>query len=712
MKITYTNLLARKILLAFLLVTIAISVVALFVRNNINNKLARISKLAGNVENSRPRPEQILLLLHQAEDDFQSSLLNADSKRSADYKTNLSLAFKQIDTLLRSTADTVNLTSTERNKIKFSYHEKLKLSERLYELKHGFDSLLTVYADFNKESTEDAGSTVTPIFTTKKSSKNSSDTVQKNTPAQKKGLLKRIKEAIVNKDYGSKSVKEINHNNNTHTVDQSTQKILARDRNAYARKLQLLQQRNEKLLGIQRELIALNTRITGQLELIINEVKEIDYKLADQFRLMALQNYQQTNELLNTLYLVALALVLIFAVLLIIFINRLNKSEVLLRNENQRAVNIAQQKMDLLLHMSHEIRNPLTAIKGFLYIFSKSPLSERQGEMLDSIRLSSDMLLRTLNDTLDAAKMENSEFKINSDPFSPDFTLRNVIESMEFSAQKKGLEMAYTFNGNADTIVLGDGFRLEQVMVNLLSNAIKYTEKGIVTINAKLDADNKLHVDVSDTGMGISQEQQVNLFSKYYQTSSSKGKIGTGLGLYICKNLVELQSGKISVKSTQGAGTTFSFFIPYKKSSERNTTNERFDDSASLLNGVSILAVDDNELSLLFLKTMTAKWNVRFFQASNGQDALDIIAKNRIAIVLTDIQMPGMDGNDLLTAIQKLDGHAGKVPVIVIGGASNAMGNKKLLKKGFTGVISKPFKETELLEQLLNAINSVMPIAV
>ena len=476
--------------------------------------------------------------------------------------------------------------------------------------------------------------------------------------------------------------------------------------------MQLLQQRNEKLLGIQRELIALNTRITGQLELIINEVKEIDYNLADQFRLMALQNYQQTNELLNTLYLVSLALVLIFAVLLIIFINRLNKSEVLLRNENERAVNIAQQKMDLLLHMSHEIRNPLTAIKGFLYIFSKSPLSERQEEMLDSIRLSSDMLLRTLNDTLDAAKMENSEFKINSDPFSPDFTLRNVIESMEFSARKKGLEIAYTFDGDADTIVLGDGFRLEQVMVNLLSNAIKYTEKGTVTINAKLDADYKLHIDVSDTGMGISQEQQASLFSKYYQTSSSKGKIGTGLGLYICKNLVELQSGKISVKSTAGAGTTFSFSIPYKKSSERNINSERVDEPASLLNGINILAVDDNELSLLFLKTMTTKWNVRFFQASNGQDALDIIAKNKITVVLTDIQMPGMDGNDLLTAIQKLDGSAGKTPVVVIGGASNTAGNKKLLKKGFTGVISKPFKEDELLEQLLNALNSTIPVAV
>jgi len=706
MKITYTNLLARKILLAFLLFTILISVVALFVRNNINNKLATVSKLAGNVENSRPRPEQILLLLHQAEDDFQASLLNADSKRSADYKTNLSLAFKQIDTLLRGTADTINLTLAERNKIKFSYREKLKLSERLYELKHGFDSLLTVYADFDKQSAEDNSNLASPVLTTKKNSKNTTDTVQKTTPAQKKGLLKRIKEAIVNKDYGSKSVKEINHNNNTHTIDQATQQILTRDRNVYARKLQRLQQRNERLLIIQRELIALNTRITGQLELIINEVKEIDYQLADQFKLMAIQNYKQTNELLNTLYLIALLLVLTFAVLLILFISRLNKSEISLRNENERSINIAQQKMDLLLHMSHEVRNPLTAIKGFLYIFSKSPLSERQEEMLDSIRISSDMLLRTLNDTLDAAKMENSEFKINSDPFSPDFTLRSVIESMEFSAQKKGLTMAYNFKGDADKIVLGDGFRLEQVMVNLLSNAIKYTDKGTVTVNARLDTDNKLYVDVSDTGMGISPEQQTSLFSKYYQTSSSKGKIGTGLGLYICKSLVELQAGKINVKSAAGAGTTFSFFIPYKNSGERNAGSEKVDDPASLLNGISILAVDDNELSLLFLKTMIAKLNIKFFQASNGRDALDQLAKNKIDIVLTDIQMPGMDGNDLLAAIQKLNRPNGSIPVIAIGGTVGQAENKKLLKKGFSGIVNKPFAEMELVEQLLMVLNN------
>src|ERR1700744_1640618 len=137
MNTTYTNLLARKILLSFLLFTVIIVIAALFVRNNINNKLAGISKLASKVETDQPRPEQVLLLLHQAEDDFQSSLLNADTNKSNDYKNKLQLAFMQIDTLLHRTADTASLTTEQRAKIKSAFQEKLKLSVKLYELKHG-----------------------------------------------------------------------------------------------------------------------------------------------------------------------------------------------------------------------------------------------------------------------------------------------------------------------------------------------------------------------------------------------------------------------------------------------------------------------------------------------------------------------------------------------------------------------------------------------
>ncbi|MGZ3749975.1 MAG: hybrid sensor histidine kinase/response regulator [Mucilaginibacter sp.] len=704
MKVTYTRVLARKVLLAFLSFIIILSITALFVRDSITKKLESISKLANGVETDRSRPEQALLLLHESEDDFQESLINANSKKSIDYKLKLSKAFDKIDTLLKEKADTTQLTDIQRNKIKLWHQKKLNLSDKLSVLRHNFDSLLTVYAGFNTNADENQRPLNTKLRTNTKYLKNSSDTIRKG--GQKRGLIKRLKDAFTNKDGGSAGVIEITHNKNSKENDLTAQKIVTANKIAYDKKLQQLQQQNVSLLNTQRELIILNTHISNEIEQIINDVKDINNNISNEFKGVALKDYQDSTALLNKFYLVALFLVLAFATLLIVFIVQLNESEVLLRTENERSVNIAQQKMDLLLHMSHEVRNPLTAINGLLYILSKSNLSQRQVEMLDSIKLSSEMLLRTLNDTLDAAKMENSEFKINHDPFSPDFTLRTVVESMEFSAAKKELTLGYNFKGDKDVILLGDSFRLEQIMVNLLSNAIKYTNKGGVTINAEIvGPENKLQIDIVDTGMGISPEQQVSLFSKYYQTSSSKGKVGTGLGLFICKKLVELQNGKITVKSKLEVGTTFSFFIPYQKTSNKVADKQTIEDPISVLNNITILAVDDNELNLMFLKKIMDKWNVKFLQASNGKEAIDIISKNMVTVVLTDLQMPVMDGKKLIASIRKLEPPKNRIPAIVISGAES-VDEEKLVKLGFAGMIRKPFVETELVKELVKILSN------
>lgn len=566
MKVTYTKTLARKVILTFLAFVIILAVAAIFVRSSITKKLEDISKLASSVEH-RLKPEQALLLLHQAEDDFQESLLDINGPKSNDYKVKLTLAFNKIDTLLKTNTDTTQLTAAQGDQVRVWYKKKLELSDRLFNLKHNFDSLLTVYAAFTSQGDSKILTETSTNFNTRKKKVNSkTDTVRKEVSREKKGLFGRLKDAIANKNGAASGIVEINHNNNTNIADQTTQKIIVKDRVDNAKKLKQLQQHNVKMLGMQRELISLNTHISNELERIVNDLKELNYKMADELKGMAFKNYQETTSLLNKFYLAALFLVLLFAALLIIFIIQLNKSELQLLKENDRSVNIARQKMELLTHMTHEIRNPLTAIKGFIYVFGKTELTQRQTDMLQSIKGSSEMLLRTLNDTLDAAKMENSELKIESDPFSPYASVKEVIESMSYSATKKKLELNYNFRGEQEAILLGDGFRLKQVMVNLLSNAIKYTNEGQITVNAELlNEDTRLQIDIIDTGMGISTDQQANLFSQYYQTSSSKGQVGTGLGLFICKQLVEMQKGKISVKSEVGVGTTFSFFIPYSK---------------------------------------------------------------------------------------------------------------------------------------------------
>ncbi|MBB6499276.1 ATP-binding protein [Pedobacter cryoconitis] len=707
LKPTYTKFLSRKIILAFLAVVVVLAIAALFVRYSITHKLENLSNFAYNIEHDQTKPQRALLLLHQAEDDFQESLLSPDSSKSNAYKLKLSQAFNEIDTLLKENTDTSSLSDLQRNKVRYWYHKKLKLSENLYTLKHNFDSLLTAYNNFNLAGNKNVPAISTVVHAKKNVARVATDTIRKDVVVKKKGLFTRLKDAISSDGTSRSGVIEINHNRTSKTIDSITRNIASKDKQAYAKGIQQLQERNEKLLTTQKELITLNVRINNEMERIINGVKEINYSIVAEFKEMAFKSYRETTQLLNKFYLAALFLVLIFAILLIVFIIKLDRSEVFLRKENERSVIIAQQKMDLLLHMSHEIRNPLTAIKGFLYIFSRTNLSPRQTEMLGSITLSSDMLLLTLNDTLDAAKMENNEFKINSDPFNADFALKEVIESMEFSAAKKKLAISYHFEGNKEAILLGDSFRLKQIMVNLLSNAIKYTNTGSITVNSRLLTVNdeiRLEVAITDTGMGISAEQQANLFSKYYQTNSAKGKTGTGLGLYICKQMVQLQKGEISVESKAGEGSTFKFYIPYQESKATDSVKVVSDDPLSLLNGISILAVDDNELNLMFLKMMTSKWNIKFYQALNGKEALTILRENPVTVVLTDIQMPEMDGHELLAAIRKSGQSFHQIPVIVISGNETDLDTVNVSTDGFTGLVTKPFIESELIRKIAETL--------
>ncbi|WP_158800318.1 hybrid sensor histidine kinase/response regulator [Pedobacter sp. L105] len=699
-----SQILTRKILLSFLTLVILLSIAAFFVRDSITKKLEQTSQLAKTHDAHKSRAAAALLMLHDADNSFEGSLINNNIEDKNTYQVKLARAFEIIDTLVKEKIDTVNLSKVQVNSINLLSNKKIKLSDHLYVLKHSFDSLLTVYASFDAHAAANVNFKTPVVQVRKSETKTKSDTVKKESI--KVGLMKRLREAITNKNNKADKVGDITKNNYNQQTDIITQQTAMKNGLDNNNKLKKLQQQNVKLLNTQRQLIILNSHIISELGGIVTTIKDINYKINDDFKDMILKSYQESTSLLNNLYLIALFLVLIFAGLLILFITQLNQSESHLHQEIERSTAIAQQKMELLHHMSHEIRNPLTAIRGFLYIFSKSNMSSKQVEMLESITLSSDMMLRTLTDTLDAAKMESSELRINPEPFNADFVLKKIIESMTFSAVKKKLSLAYHFTGNTDILILGDSFRLKQILINLLSNAIKYTDHGSITVNAQLSAiDNRLQIDIVDTGMGISADQQQNLFTKYYQTNSSIGKMGTGLGLFICKQLVEMQGGEISVKSNPGAGTTFSFFIPYEKTESAPLAEVNLDDPLSVINGKHILAVDDNELNLLFLQKIMQKWNVTFYQAVNGQDALHIIAKNIIDVVLTDLQMPVMDGETLLAHIKASEKPKNQIPVIVISGVSERHHSDKFIQMGFSGFVTKPFAEADLAEQIVKVLS-------
>ncbi|SEO03044.1 Response regulator receiver domain-containing protein [Mucilaginibacter gossypiicola] len=696
---------SRKILLAFIALIIILAIIALFVNGSVSNRLNTLSGLTLNLEYDQAKSQRALLLLHEAEDDFQASLLTSDSIKNTEYKTKLAQSFTLIDSLLKDNIDTAKLTESQRAKVRNLYVKKLKLSANLYVLKHSFDSLLTASSGINPVNDDN-------VYTTTSSRKGkklkTSDTIKTDGQVNKKGFFARIKDAIANKNSnaGVANVTVINSNRTARIIDSVNRRISSREKDIYSKKLQQLQQRNSKLFTTQKQMIVLNMHINSELERIVTEITNINTSLVNELKENALKSYRDTTSLFNKFYLASLFFVLVFAALLIMFIINLNRAETYLVHENERSVGMAQQKMNLLLQMSHEVRNPLTAINGFLYIFSRSNLSTKQIEMLNSIRLSSDMLLHTLNDTLDAAKMETSEFKIISEPFNPDLILSQLVENMEFSATKKNLFLNYNFEGDKASMILGDSFRLKQIMINLLSNAIKYTKVGGVSINANLREVNntsRLQISIKDSGQGISIQQQGRLFSKYYQTNSAKGQTGTGLGLYICKQLVELQEGEITVESKENAGSTFSFFIPYKKivtETEENTG----DNLTSKLNGLNILAVDHNELSLTFLKMLTSKWNINFYQALDARAALKILAEQPINIVLVDLAASEAEAVKFAVNLKESKELLNKPPVIAICSDELTSAYEQKLKQNFTSAIEKPFTEAELLKKVVSAI--------
>jgi len=706
-ELTSSNIksISRKILLAFIALIITLAIVALFVNSSVSNKLNALSRLTLNLEYDQAKSQRALLLLHEAEDDFQASLLTSDGLKNDAYKAKLAQSFTLIDSLLKDNIDTAKLTEQQRAKVKNLYVRKLKLSANLYVLKHSFDSLLTASSGVNPVNDD-------KVYTTTSRRKGkklkTSDTIKTDGQVNKKGFFGRIKDAIANKNSnaGVANVTVINSNRTNKIIDSVNRRISSREKDIYSKKLQQLQQRNSKLFTTQKQMIVLNMHINSELERIVTEINNINTSLVNELKENALKSYRETTSLFNKFYLASLFFVLVFAALLIMFIINLNRAETYLLHENERSVGMAQQKMNLLLHMSHEVRNPLTAINGFLYIFSRSNLSTKQIEMLNSIRLSSDMLLHTLNDTLDAAKMETSEFKIIAEPFNPDLVLNQLVESMEFSATKKNLSLDYNFEGDKAAMVLGDSFRLKQIMINLLSNAIKYTQVGGVSINANLmevNGSSRLQISIKDSGPGISIQQQGRLFSKYYQTNSAKGQTGTGLGLYICKRLVQLQGGEISVESKENAGSTFSFFIPYKKIAAE-IAEDTTDNLTSKLNGLNVLAVDHNELSLTFLKMLTSKWNINFYQALDGKAALKILAEQTINVVLVDLAASEAEAVKFAVSLKESKAPLNKPRVIAICSEELTSEYEQKLKQNFTSAIEKPFTEAELLKKVISEI--------
>ncbi len=389
----------------------------------------------------------------------------------------------------------------------------------------------------------------------------------------------------------------------------------------------------------------------------------------------------------------------------------LKEKNLIIQAEKEKAKASEQAKHQFLANMSHEIRTPMNAIKGMTDILLRREPQSQQLSYLSAIKESSNSLLVIINDILDMSKIEAGKIDLESIPFSLEEVIQNVKIITQFKAEEKGLELQTNITDNSSTLVQGDPTRLHQIFLNLVGNALKFTEKGVVTIQLKieiLEHENKIlaHFCVSDTGLGIGEDRLEKIFESFEQAYSDTTRKfgGTGLGLSISKKLVELQEGKIWAESTKGKGSQFYFTIPYElvaKESEIQTP-PIVEHKTSNLKGIKILLVEDNSFNAIVAQEELedAIEGVIVEVAEHGVIAIEKVTHNDYDIILMDVQMPVMNGYEATHAIRNLSNGKSKIPIIAM--TANVMKEEveRCYDAGMDDFIGKPFDTEELLSKI------------
>lgn len=382
------------------------------------------------------------------------------------------------------------------------------------------------------------------------------------------------------------------------------------------------------------------------------------------------------------------------------------KNENELINAKDEAQMAVKTKSNFLATMSHEIRTPMNGVLGMVELLQDTQLNHQQKDIVKTISNSGIALLEIINDILEYSKIESGKLNLELYPFNLEHTIYDVTRLLLFKAEEKNIELIFYFHTDCPEHVIGDAGRIRQIMLNLIGNAIKFTNTGQVIVEVKYqnDKDNNIHIEVTDTGIGLSNEQQETIFESFTQADSSTSRIygGTGLGLAISKQLIELMNGSLNVKSELGKGSTFWFELNLQESSPPEKIEK------VNLDNIKILITDNNPINLKILKGQLTKLNMQVDETLDPHEVIPLMLSaqqsgNAYQVVIIDNMMPTLSGDKLGSNIVSHD-KLKSVPMVLLTSATSFGDASKYNKIGFSAYLTKPILSDLLYKTLTRVL--------